>query len=434
VLDGLWRGRSAVLVALLGAAGVWLSYPALFAVAGVGVVLLADAHARGERDGWRTALLIVVAWAVASLPVIIHSRHALTSADAAWMRAYWHDGFIPLVPHTRRDVLWLPHAVFDLYRTALEVRLAALAAVVAVLGAWTIWVRSRWVFAVFALPIIGALIASALHLYPFLSRVSLFLAPAALLAVSSGVGAIWQARPGLGPVLAVVASALILGPMVRVPYDFRYDGEDLRDVARYVAAHRRDGDPVYVYRMGNAAFAYYADRLAIPPSAIRYGTVTDTSWRRYPRDIDALRGQPRVWVVAAHLNAQSGVFGSVLIEDYLAAVGRRLDSVAAVGAWGQLYDLSDTAATRAIRAETFVPAAHVFTDPVRSSSGRASEQQVVHERAGEAVARHRDAELEALAAVHEEIGVLPHAVGRRDVLRDRVARDGGMDLIRLVRE
>jgi hypothetical protein len=355
-----WRGARAVGVALLGAAGVWLSYPALFTAAGVGVVLLVDAHRRRDGEARRGALLIVSAWLVASIPVIAHSRHALTPADALWMQGFWNGGFMPIVPHSLRDVLWLPHAIFDLYRTAFDVRFAALAVVVAALGAWTIWRRDRWVFAVFALPVAGALVASALHLYPLLSRVSLFLAPTAFLAVAMGVNAMWKTYPRVGPVAAAATAALILGPMLRLPEAFRADDEALRGVAGYVAARRHVGEPIYVYVMGDAAFEYYANRFGIPQSAIRYGSVADSSWRQYARQIDVLRGQPRVWVVASHLNSQSGVFGAILIEDYLTAVGRRIDSVATPGAWGQLFDLSDTVATRGVSAKNFSAPANAF--------------------------------------------------------------------------
>src|SRR5579883_654509 len=55
------------------------------------------------------------------------------------------------------------------------------------------------------------------------------------------------------------------------------------------------------------------------------------------------------------------------------------------------------------------------------SHGIAPEEELVNERSGQAVARHRDAEADARAAIDEDHGVLPLAVRGRDRLPEGVA-------------
>jgi hypothetical protein len=279
VVDGPWREWRAAAVAAIGIGAVWLSYPALLTAAGVGLVLILDAKHRQDADGRRDAVLIGVAWAVAALPVAVHSRSALSPADSAWMHGFWNDGFVPLVPRTRRDVLWLPHSIFDLYRSALGIRFASIASILAIVGAWALWARQRMIFALLALPVGFALLASALRLYPLLSRVSLFLAPTALLAVAYGVTWLGGKIPRLGPAIAAGLAGLLLLPLVSLPAAFRADNEDLRDVTQYVATHRRGDDPIFVYVMADAGFRYYAGLMAIPASDVQDETVSGSDWR-----------------------------------------------------------------------------------------------------------------------------------------------------------
>ncbi len=69
------------------------------------------------------------------------------------------------------------------------------------------------------------------------------------------------------------------------------------------------------------------------------------------RELDALRGRPRVWIVFAH--AVSSLAEQPTIRGYLAQIGRRLDTVEAVGSTAELYDLSDPDRLGTAAADTF---------------------------------------------------------------------------------
>jgi hypothetical protein len=137
--------------------------------------------------------------------------------------------------------------------------------------------------------------------------------------------------------------------MIEIPF-YR---EELRPVVRYLADHHEQGDAVYVYYGASPAFEYYAARFGIPRSEYRLGRCERGDWRRYLDEIDALRGQRRVWFVISHPFAKGGIREQALFMDYFAALGRQLDSVSKIGAELRLYDLGDAGARDA--RSTFVP-------------------------------------------------------------------------------
>jgi len=148
-----------------------------------------------------------------------------------------------------------------------------LAAFASVVGAWALFREHRSAFWVLALPIVAALLASALGQYPFGRRLILFLVPTLLLFVAAGAERIHRAAeagaPFVGPLLAAF---LFLEPSASALRNLvspsRY--EDLRPVVRHLAERWREGDSLYLYYDAQFAFRYYAERegLALRPDVV----------------------------------------------------------------------------------------------------------------------------------------------------------------------
>jgi hypothetical protein len=298
----LWAQEGGALRALtagaLGATIVWCSYPAVIVLGALGALWF-----------WRQprhASIAIGMWAASAAPAIWIAERAVT--DRNYLRAFWADGFPSSViwPITQSarvldDLLKAPPGVLWL------------AAIFA--GTWLM--RRRQVMA----PIVAAMAAAVAGLYPFASRLALFLVPSALLAVAA-IGRWW------------IIAALVAVQSVTVVLPERH--EDMRALAKSLAAVRRPGDAVYVYYGAIPTFAFYADTTG----TVRGGCHRD-DWPAYLHELDALRGRPRVWLVVAHAFDRNGVQEDSLLVRYLSATGRAVLTMEARDAFATLYDLSD---------------------------------------------------------------------------------------------
>src|SRR6185503_10563330 len=125
-----------------------------------------------------------------------------------------------------------------------------------------------------------------------------------------------------------------------------YAPEPLKPVLHEMRQAWQPGDRAYVYYGGEKAFLYYARRYSLAPGDYVLGRCAREDPRLYLRELDALRGRARVWLVVTH-----GVPEEIAaIDGYLERIGTRKASVEAGRVPGgrrsnrarvDLYDLSD---------------------------------------------------------------------------------------------
>ena len=182
-------------LAALGVGVVWCSHPAIFTLAGIGLVGLIQA-ARA-RD-WRRALVwggVGLAWVASSAGVHAVAMRQLGYRRDMWF--FWDFAFPPLPPRSLWDLLWPVRRVAFLFASPLNFDLP--------FGPrWSIWpavalgvvgsvrlARTEPVLAArLALPGLFALGAAYARLYPFHGRLLLFWVPVLLIPVASGLAAI----------------------------------------------------------------------------------------------------------------------------------------------------------------------------------------------------------------------------------------------------
>jgi hypothetical protein len=133
----------------------------------------------------------------------------------------------------------------------------------------------------------------------------------------------------------VFAAALAFVTAVHLPV---YRHEETRTVLAELAARRQPGDALYVFYGAERALRFYGPRVGIEPSEAVMGGCHRGEPREYLRELDRFRGSPRVWVVFAH--ASPRLAEQATIRGYLGTIGKRTESIEAVGALADLYDLS----------------------------------------------------------------------------------------------
>lgn len=349
------RPRALVLAAA-GMLAVWLSQPAVFMLAGAGLVL--GVRTLRSRDWPRVRVLVLVgaSWVISFALAYAASRRGL--ADEAYMAAFWRAGFPTLPPSTLAEWLWLPDRLARLFREPLgamgqdvsRMHIPQMfAGLIAFLGGCVWAVRSRdWRLALLLTPMLLVLAASALHLYPFgadwgtSGRVLIFLIPTLVMVMAEGAE---RLRLLLGRRAGVVAAAVLVTLMLYP--SLVYAGvmvpqvrTEMKPLLEYANAHRQPGDLLYVYYNGRTTFEYYAPRYGWAREQTIFGTCARLEPRRYLADLDQLRGRPRVWVLFVDGFGAEDYPEKQLMLGYLDHMGKQLDDRVSHGASLYLFNLA----------------------------------------------------------------------------------------------
>jgi Dolichyl-phosphate-mannose-protein mannosyltransferase len=355
-------------VAVAGAALVWFSDPSVFMLAGIGLVVIADAWRR--RDGARLRAMLAVGsvWLVSFAAVwVVHVgdltnvRRLATGADGGSSAREVTD----LIDNLR--------AMARLFEDSLGMPSVAVALAIVVALAGAISMRDRGAtpaLAVLVAPLGVMLCAGVAGAYPIGDRFVLFTAPCLALLVAQGIVAVWSAVGARGrPIAVAVAAGVMLGPVASAASILisPVERQEVGTVVRYVAEHRRPGDRIYVYHAGQYAFAYYAPRNGIAvrafiPSAPdaevppeRYwGAAHEPALASTPevligrwsdnlpqqlRDVDRIVGPGRVWLVFSTVRRTLEVNDQTLMIQRLRSRGDVIDEISAEGAAAVLMQL-----------------------------------------------------------------------------------------------
>jgi hypothetical protein len=358
--------RHVIRLALAGVIAVWFSQTAVFVLAGVAVAVLYSGAWRTERVGAPTGerrerLPLLAAAAVIASSALVAVRatlHSLGPADNAYMRSFWRDGFPHWTPNADSAfvvhlISWPFAALYGLFYDLLGMPIAIVGLALAIAGATILWRLDRAATVLLVAPLLVALTAGALHLFPFgvtldgfnklaagNARVLLFLIPSLVLIVAVGLGAMIAARDVLTRRVGWVLVLLTLGtPLYYDLATVPYTPHDLRPVIDATVRNARPGDRLYVYYGARQAFDLYRDRFPFADSSIARGDCHRPAWREYLRELDTLRGSGRLWVLMVRPALVNGVPEGQIIDDYLGQISPRLARWGQKDAYVSLYDM-----------------------------------------------------------------------------------------------
>jgi hypothetical protein len=297
-----------------GVIGVWLSHPAIFVAAGAGLTLVLSAWHRDERRRAAVFAGVAATWAASFL-----AQYALVlrrSDPKGFLVQFWAEGFPPLPPRSLADLLWPVETFFGFFTDPAGLRFAGLAATALTVGCWRWWRSDRRVLALLVSPVVFTLLACLVRRYPFptsgsidsyplAGRPLLFLVPAALILVASGLG--WLARAEdrerrvIGSVMAgFLLLSLAVDAVRRPAHGIRL--HELRPLVEMMARQAQPGDVVVLNTRAATVFRYYLRRLqARDVASLPVVELPGTNrWDAYEAQLGALPSGARVWVLYAH--------------------------------------------------------------------------------------------------------------------------------------
>lgn len=331
-LDLKW----AALLAGVGAAAAWFSFPAAFVLAGFGTVLFAAALLRGQ---WGRALALSGVGAVWVASIGLYFLLALKAASGSpKLQSFWESSFMPLPPTSLADLRWFATNALDLMNDPGGLSVASLGILAYIVGFVSLVRRDRDLALALAAPIVVTLLVSGLKMYPFSTRLLLFSLPFIYLPVAEGAQQVRAWTRGRWKVVGLLFVLALVGPtFVRTLYHSARpeEKEAIRPVLAYVAENRREGDVFYICRPAFPAYRYYAPRYGLDKFAVIRGIYAGHDWAEYREDVQQLKGRGRVWIIFSHYrdDERKAVLG------YLDELGSRLSDVQAQGSAAYLYGM-----------------------------------------------------------------------------------------------
>jgi len=364
LLRGIEQSQSIgywILSGAIAIAGCAVSNAATLLVAAHSVVL-GWSYSQGKTRLLRAEFVTVqLLWIAAVAISAWLSLGSISATDLAYMRESHTAWFVP-VPHTADEAFWLARRMVDAFGMpqfspprldgGLRYAMPWLYAIVAVVGFGALWLRQRSAALVLLLPILAAVVASALRMYPLGGRHTIFLLPILIIAAAAG----WEfltltvrERTGIHAQWLMWGAALLFlaAPFAAITRNLPpFYLEHLRPAAEYVRVHWQAGDSLYVYYGAGQAFRYYAPRVGLADSGYLLGHCARAEPVNYLRELDQFRGRRRVWSLFTHSTADGAEL--TLLRDYLDRAGPRLDGfeLAAagehpgMGAYAYLHDLA----------------------------------------------------------------------------------------------
>jgi len=198
-----------------GLVGVWFSHPLALVLAGVGTYFMAKAAWGGEWHKAFVMLAMSVAWALSFALCFEVSYLILSKERFLW--DWWDFAFLPLPPRNYADLKRDFWHVLNLLNTpgGVTMRQGVLPSAFVALGLFVLGgfvLGRRWLggLCLVLAPLPFALLASALHQYPFHGRLLLFLVPMVHLLVSEGAAALGWC--GGAPLTFVLGALLLFQP------------------------------------------------------------------------------------------------------------------------------------------------------------------------------------------------------------------------------
>jgi hypothetical protein len=330
-------------LAAAGALAVWFSYPAVFVLAGIACIDLWQlARARSLRSFLAESAVIGV-WGVSFLISYGLSRGAATNPV---LLEFWTKDFFPWPTTPMSAVRWLVASYENLFTDTIGLAAYSGAALLFGVGMLSLLGRRERRLSDLVLPLLFALLASVLHLYPFGGRLLLFAAPMLLLGLAEGAarvaGSFASGRP---LVWGLLAGLLLLAPVGDGLQNLGAPEtqEEMRPLIERLSRESGPADALYVYDSARYGYLYYRMLFPVHVASTLLGEQHRDNPDAHLKDLAPLLGRDRTWFLFSH--AYIGPRGSeeVFIKGFLGCQGTVVADYQEPGADLILYDLSDRA-------------------------------------------------------------------------------------------
>jgi len=335
------RPTQTAVLAGLGALGLWISLPAGFVLAAVGVYgALASGFPR-VRGRLIPLAVIAVAWFLSFGALYsVAMRDALANE---FQRDAWGSHFVDLPGVNAQEIAAQLDLIFHLFTDPVGTPPEAGAPVFLLLGLGACLAARPLKGMLLLAPIIIAYFVSSAGIYPFWERLMLFCVPSFHILIALGVEQVTARARGLGwlPVAAMLFLLAFTPLRSGISRGLRPRPlEEMRPVAAHVLSEYRAGDAIYVYYAAEPAWKYYLQLFGASATQYEVGSTEREEPKKYVEEILRYAGQRRLWLIFSHVFRGGEGSEESLILEGAQCVGTELEMNRQPGASAYLYDMT----------------------------------------------------------------------------------------------
>jgi len=319
--------RENIFLGLGGFLAMWFSHPALFVLAGIGIVLLIQSLKQRDYSQVGSLLLMGTIWLVNLGLLYFVSLRGLS--QNSFLLDYWDENFMPVPPWTGWN--WFGITFKGLIQNQIGIQVSAwLVFILVAAGLFFLFTENKIYAGMLSIIFTLAILASGLRLYPFGGRLSLFLVPLIIILISQSIDSLGhqlessQKWSRLIPL--VIGLYLLYAPASESFYNFidpKYP-EHIRPSMATLSENWQPGDALFVSYGAAPAFRFYAERYGLGDVDFQTSTASDYSEpSRILSHLDALDGNPRVWVLITHVYERGDFNEKDFILNYLDSIGKK---------------------------------------------------------------------------------------------------------------
>jgi 4-amino-4-deoxy-L-arabinose transferase-like glycosyltransferase len=345
-----------ILISLTVALLLWLSHPAILILGAMGIVEITILFLKKSQQKYflqKIRQKIIIYLTGLSSFAICYFFFIQPASDNPNLQDSWGSAF----PDSFFDLIWFLDSLGKFFHKPLgfDTILDGIAIIFFLIGCTAYFRQDKLKLFCLLSPLLITLIAAILHLYPFRSRLVLFLTPFFIITIAQGAISLmeWAKLTQKQHRTKVILTKLLT--IILIAFPFLEAGEklfkpqrkeEIKEVLQYLKVNQQPGDLLYVYQRGIYQFQYYAAKygydaadyiIGIDDLDHIYGKgLSEPEWQRYKADLDNLKGNSRVWLLFSHANVGSE---NRAIKEYLDNIGVKQDAFTTKGSFVYLYNL-----------------------------------------------------------------------------------------------
>ena len=229
-------------VTVVSVMSLYIAYPSLFVMVAVGSVMMLDCVRKKQMIMLRQMSCIAVVCCVSFVTYYVLSLRHFSGDERIFQ--FWHTSFLPWQEGPIHVVQWLVVVFRRIFQKFLQMP-PGLAGVLFLVGVCSLKCSTRKIL---ILPIVAALILSALQKYPFDGRLILYLFPLMILVIGYGIYAVATSSQLIHhkKITTIVLSVLLFFPMLFTTKQMLepFGPEDIQPVLSYMKERIQTGDAI----------------------------------------------------------------------------------------------------------------------------------------------------------------------------------------------
>lgn len=346
------KKKDIFLLARTGFFLIWISHPAAFVAAGIGLVLALEKLLKKNYTRLFWIFGVGAAWIVSFGTTYLISLRTLAADES--LKHYWRNAFMPFPPW--KDWGWFIKTYSSLLQNTSwgldRDNLFLLSTTLIIMGLISFFLRDWYKALIITTPVLIVSLASTMEIYPIRGRLALFLIPIIILFLAEGLGRIFTIINKWNHTAAIVTYLILALYITWTPVNSAIDNlisprmsADIKPVMEYVSEHREEDDIVYIYHGARPSFNYYAPFYGLDTGNIITGLDLGSTQAltQFKKHVDnKLNGNSRVWVIISHIVDCGGCEGDMetFYVEYLNQYGHIEDQHRVMGASVYRYDFS----------------------------------------------------------------------------------------------